>query len=461
LEKISKVLEARYAITIKFASVVHGATDDEAKGFIRSQSPSMFLLKHVSELVGDTAVNMACADLNEDELIPHFFALDASTFAHSAPARSSSSSNKKDTSTHDRRPSAGFSFGMMEEMAAKHSPKHICVEVVPGLGQPTSMELTCNLFKDRGYASWMEGNNDSDFGSPVPRDRFFGGAIGDLHEGVNHDEVVHHFLSIVRAFKLVRPVLAETIITFGDRERAEEARLVGLPTLTGTGLKNVKEKSDADWKYEHKTMFMVQNITWPVDLEKEGNCVGDIIDFSGMSRREAEATVFLDRVFAPPANPEGEQCVEFIDINMGLARLTASCLEEEIRTPWALGCPTPLTSTSKMLMRCVVSGHRSVRLLDAIEYMRLVGWVDSDWMPLDWKAMYVDEAAFTEAIAGFAGTTLAGFQYAAVQMATLSTWGMFGNHSELRCKHNPPVPVIVMAPAPLSESYSDEDDDEV
>jgi hypothetical protein len=222
----------------------------------------------------------------------------------------------------------------------------------------------------------------------VPRDRLFWGAIGDVHEGVNHDEVVHHFLSIIRAFKLVGPVPAETIITFSDRERAEEARLVGLPTLTGTGLENVKEKSDADWKYERNTMFMVQNIQWPVDLEMEGNCVGDIIDFSGMSRREAEATVFLDRVFAPPANPEGGQCVEFIDINMSLARLTVGCLEEEIRSPWALSCPVRLTNTSKMLMRCTASGHRSLRLLGAIDYMRLIGWVDSDWMPIDWRCMW-------------------------------------------------------------------------
>jgi hypothetical protein len=135
LEKISNVLEARYAITIKIESVVHGATDDEAKGFIRSQRAPMFLLKHVSELVGDTTVNMASAASNEDELLPRFFALDISTFAHSAPAKSSSSSNKKDTSTQDRRPNAGFSFGMMDEVAAKHSPKHICVEVVPGIGQ--------------------------------------------------------------------------------------------------------------------------------------------------------------------------------------------------------------------------------------------------------------------------------------------------------------------------------------
>ena len=60
-----------------------------------------------------------------------------------------------------------------------------------------------------------------------------------------------------------------------------------------------------------------------------------------------------------------------------------------------------------------------------MEYMRLLGWADSDWKPFRWQQVWDDAFDHTEGLANMAGNALAGFQYAAHYMALMATWGSF------------------------------------
>ena len=61
---------------------------------------------------------------------------------------------------------------------------------------------------------------------------------------------------------------------------------------------------------DHKSLFEDHGIAWPVNLDAPE---WSAIDFSGMLRREAEASCFLHSKFSPP---DEYYSLEFIDINL-------------------------------------------------------------------------------------------------------------------------------------------------
>ena len=77
------------------------------------------------------------------------------------------------------------------------------------------------------------------------------------------------------------------------------------------------------------------------------------------------------------------------------------------------------------------NGYREskVRCLEGMEYMRLLGWADSDWKPFRWKQVWDDAFDHTEGLANMVGNAFSGFQYAAHYMALMATWGRFGQHA--------------------------------
>ena len=102
------------------------------------------------------------------------------------------------------------------------------------------------------------------------------------------------------------------------------------------------------------------------------------------------------------------------------------------------------------------NGYREskVRCLEGMEYMRLLGWADSDWKPFRWKQVWDDAFDHTEGLANMAGNAFSGFQYAAHYMALMATWGRFGQ--QVGNQSLPPISTSVEARPQQSGSESDE-----
>ena len=96
--------------------------------------------------------------------------------------------------------------------------------------------------------------------------------------------------------------------------------------------------------------------------------------------------------------PPGEDVLEFCDGNQSLQRLIANAFDEEgnvRQSPWILNNPNTLVGTMKVFVRWTYqvekNGNREskVRLLEGMEYMRLLGWADSDWkQPFHWQQVW-------------------------------------------------------------------------
>jgi hypothetical protein len=213
-------------------------------------------------------------------------------------------------------------------------------------------------------------------------------------------------------------------ITLDEDKRAKYATELGLPTLKGAGVRAPKkDKTEPEWKTDHKEMFESHDLPWPAPWSEYPE-----IDPSGMFRREAESTVFLHLVF-PPLEEEG--MIEFLDINLSLPRLTAGCfteLGETKKSAWRRRPPT-MTGSSKIVVRARLEGKCLIRCLDGVEYFRMMGWCDSDWVSFRWETIFDDVFHFTETMSNLAGNAFSAFHYGAFEAALLSTWGKYGKHA--------------------------------
>ena len=161
--------------------------------------------------------------------------------------------------------------------------------------------------------------------------------------------------------------------------------------------------------------------------------------------------------------PPGEDVLEFCDGNQSLQRLIANVSDfgDVKQSPWILNHPNTLVGSMKVFVRWTYqvekNGNREskVRLLEGMEYMRLLGWADSDWkQPFHWKQVWKDVFQHTDGLANMAGNAFSGFQYAAHYMALMATWGRYGQHAG---NHSlPPMSASVEARPQQSGSESDE-----
>ena len=118
----------------------------------------------------------------------------------------------------------------------------------------------------------------------------------------------------------------------------------------------------------------------------------------------------------------GKGAVQFLDIQPQLKWIIGPELHPESRrNPWKDSCPT-LVGSGKILIRHFDAlGKAAVRILEAFEYFRLVGWGDADWARVDDG----HKIEFLELCAKLAGNALSLFQYGPVQLALMATYGRY------------------------------------
>ena len=130
-------------------------------------------------------------------------------------------------------------------------------------------------------------------------------------------------------------------------------------------------------------LCQANGIAWPFDINTVST--KSFICFDGMLPREREVAVITDLLW--PARDD-DDTMHFMDVNPTLQRLVQHYLDDEGkaipgRGPWHEQ-PGTLVGSGKVVVRYKPvpqrPGHNhDMRLLEAFEYMRMIGWDDSFW----------------------------------------------------------------------------------
>ena len=102
---------------------------------------------------------------------------------------------------------------------------------------------------------------------------------------------------------------------------------------------------------------------------------------------------------------------------------------DKVHDPWRdETCLPTLVGSMKLLLRTRhPNGHVTVRLAEAFEYARGIGWEDEMWVKYEEGAFASPGSgfAFIELVANMAGNAWSALQYAAVHTALVATAGKF------------------------------------
>lgn len=132
-------------------------------------------------------------------------------------------------------------------------------------------------------------------------------------------------------------------------------------------------------KYKDEHFFQMSNQQWPPNLASFVH-----INFSGMSDRQSEVAMFLDKAFE---YDHSAGVPEFVDLNLSLGRLVGSSGGDDAarRKPWSKLIPM-LTSSSVILMRWKLTDEYMpnvlLRLLKGKELITVIGWHSDFWKRL-------------------------------------------------------------------------------
>ena len=149
-------------------------------------------------------------------------------------------------------------------------------------------------------------------------------------------------------------------------------------------------KEDFGLEGANLKLFPQVGLPWPLDdihaIETPSK-----IRFDGLLPRECEALIYMDWTWPPGASTSPQ----FLDVNPNMARTLGSHVCEEngmpVNTegsgPWKLGAPTQVGSGTMVVRYRLVGAERSscsprlfgIRMLEAWESMRLIGFSDDFW----------------------------------------------------------------------------------
>ena len=214
----------------------------------------------------------------------------------------------------------------------------------------------------------------------------------------------------------------------------QEAESVGIPLHATFGQRDPRSgPQNPDWKSDHKLLWEkfpdLLPGNWPLDVElwEQAECIAHPryadVRFHGLFPRECEAAVLLHCIFVAKSEHE------FLDINQNIVRHVDSCIDADTNSikgsPWKSYPPT-LVGSGKMMVRWTPPDKRSltvVRVMEAIELARLIGWPDSMWTSRSPTSPLAQENL--ETISNMCGNAFSLFQFGPWQMATLATYGRF------------------------------------
>lgn len=420
IEALVDVWANRYGLHFNYRSSVVAECMPEKQDFIRHQVKPYILVSDVAQLNADVATNLMTGS---QSLLPYCMLMDGGVPCTSRTPLSSKSSQNANCVQMEQE-ATGRGFRDLCAAVAKHWPVAIVLECVVQLSQKvgsqqSDAEWMCQKLRSMGYWCHTDSVQASEWGAPGPRERQYWCALRTV--GGNHQDISHYFNTVLTSFKQPCPMWPlESYFTLDDTKRAEEADKVGLTLHNAFGPRASKTlKESLNWKAEHKVLCDNNSIQWPVPIE----VIESAINRSGLFPREQEAAYILHKFFPPPQT----DALQFVDINPVVGRLLNSHMDDSDHPkpgngPWRATLPT-LTGSLKLLIRETKAGVSTVRTIDGLESMRLIGWCDSCWDPQHASNITEGGVEGLQLIENLAGNAFSIFHYGPWVCALLAALG--------------------------------------
>ena len=313
-------------------------------------------------LVGTSAElsSVSVKDVREIEprIVPQPFLVDQGT---PCTARTSLNKNaaKNVHCVQNKTETTGVAYEETRRAFEVHAPMLGIGECVTALWATTpdnprsDGQYMCETKRDLGYWSICVQSQAREYGGWVYRLRGYWGDIRGI--SCDSDVVDSWFMGLMNGFKLDPFAFGpEYFITMDDKQRQEEADIIGIPTFAELGRREPLTNHVApDWKTDHLFYFefLFGDGSWPPgeDFQQASS-----IDFNGMLPREKELVMFIDRAF--PTLPENARKLEFVDINPKMERVLSGHINMADGTlkgsPWALNNPGTQVGSGK-----IATGH--------------------------------------------------------------------------------------------------------
>ena len=435
-EALSRFWKERYGIAVDFQQLVHAEKDEAKQKFSLREFPHVFengvMVADMNELADDSVQDVR----GFAKLLPRLQSL-GSGFPCTSRTPMSSSMKDNINCVQEGKGATGQGLASILKILDKHPDvEEVLLECVVQLGQkvPSSSqsdsEYIVSQLQNRRFWSIHVELEALEHGSCIPRHRLWWTGLKDVSD---HAGASQYFLSVLSTLKMPRDSFGlDLVFSLSDSDRRSEAQTCGLPCLADFGERLVKRtKLDMEYKTDHLSFCRRFSFPWPFDPSQYAGLV-----VGGMLPREQEVAVILNEAFPMPQRGR----VQFIDVNSSLVRLCNGCFDEESgeikKSPWKDRPPT-LTGSTKLLLRYRLDSQGdedetsdgvTIRVADAHEYMRCIGWDIGTFSAKTVEPKYDDaKVAFatTELHANMVGNAWSMFQYIPLKMSLVATAGMY------------------------------------
>ena len=480
LRAITSVWKQSFGIDVTVEHDVIAERNGDKQRHLHHEIGPSVITSSVKELVEPRVINCVQADgslKSTGSCHKSFLPSRCSVFDNGVPCTSRTSLNKNAADNincvQKGTDATGEGFKDVFDVGDAHWPEVVMIECSDKLAQvdpkagPTSVSdavWVTDQYKSKGYWATHGLLQATDWGSYPSRYRYYAGAC--LRPNGSTAEMDAYFWKVLNSFRM--PSLPpEQYITLDDEERREESKYLGIPLHADLGEREPKRgKDDQEWRLEHKTYFDAMKMEWPPMIE---DCKSPAlhVSYAGMLPREREVANYLMRVFKIEYG-----VIHFADVNPKLSRILTSCLSPDLtevkKTPWH-SPPDTLVGSMRLVLLYQQDADSPLvmRLVEAFELFRMIGWSDENWRPVMVDAdgngeCYRQTHEHLELLSNLCGNAFSIHHYAPWMMSLLATYGRFmcgslgdlifleGNGGERKCvEPKPPCPDDV---APSSHS---------
>ena len=389
LRSYRDVLEGYYGISLPLEQKVFCEKHKQKQQWLRQQQVSLadgqaHLIDEMQELHLSTALDRRDASNPTKAILPHCFGQDAGVPCQSrVPLNKNAAQNIGCVKRGEGTTGIGIAhaYGAADahraEIVSWECTDKLCQEDIR-LSQPDSAWMV-QQFENKGYTSFDDSDNAKDWGSALTRWRRYWLAMLLGHAP---KEMVRQFVQEIRAgFKMAsRPL--QSCITIDDEVRAREAKEMAVAEHHNANecKGDSGSKDECRWPVDHKAYFERLGVPWPLQDDVWDDAHSEIRP-AGLNDRQRQMCLAADLFWPPHASGPA---LQFLDVNPDSRRAIWPHLRDdgwpkEESSPWR-NEPNTLTGSGRPCVRTRKGTERPViRIMEAFEEMRLIGWFDDMW----------------------------------------------------------------------------------
>ena len=332
----------------------------------------------------------------------------------------------------------------MEAVIEKDQFDVVTLENVPGIFRlspitdKSDSDYIEERLRDKGFWTTTASLDNKKLGANADRHRWWLVAIRNLQGNWNQIDIYFH--DIIKSCLMDEEMFEQcSSIDFNEGVREQRAEDLGLRTLRDCGERFAKrgEKEDPTWKDVHYDYFLKVGYSWPPKIE-----ASPYILKNGLRRRELEVIWLCDSIWPQADDSDTWPLAEYLDVSPKIEMILQSSLITDKDTgnfiakksPWRSSPRTTVGGTKLILRYKEERGDDVViRATEASEYMRLIGWDDSQWSaPAHGIHTKEDKMYFTELCGNFTGNAWSAWHFLPIKMATAATQYYFSKENALQ-----------------------------